>query len=68
MFVGMGHQRSASTEPYIDKKGEFWNEVIPWKGKLIGKLLLIVIMADPERFTFKGKPITYIRVFIEFYN
>ncbi len=27
-----------------------------------------MIIADPERFTDKGKPITYIRAFVELYN
>ncbi len=39
-----------------------------WNSKPIGKLLLIITMADPERFTFKGKSITYIGAFVELYN
>ena len=31
-------------------------------------LLLTVTVADPERFTFKSKPVTYTRVFVELYN
>ena len=30
--------------------------------------MLIVTVADPERFTSKGKPVTYTRAFVEFYN
>ena len=44
------------------------NERKPWNGKQIGKLLLIVTVADPERFTAKGKPITYTGAFVEFYK
>ncbi len=34
----------------------------------MGKLLLIVIIADLKRFTNKSKPITYIRVLVKLYN
>ncbi len=44
------------------------NDRKSWNGKQIGKLLLIVTVADPERFTDKGKPITYIRAFVKLYN
>ncbi len=44
------------------------NDRKPWNGKQIGKLLLIVTIADPERFTDKGKSITYIGAFVELYN
>ena len=39
-----------------------------WNGKLIRKLLLTVTVADPEQFTPKDKPVTYIGAFVEFYN
>lgn len=32
------------------------------------KLLLTVIVADPEQFTAKGKSITYIEVFVKLYK
>ena len=44
------------------------NERKPWNGKQIGKLLLIVTVADPEWFTAKGKPITYTGAFVELYK
>ena len=44
------------------------NEGKPCNGKLIGRLLVTVTLADPERFTPKGKPITYTEVFVELYN
>ena len=44
------------------------NERKPWNGKQIGKLLLIVTVADPEWFTAKGKPIIYTRTFVELYK
>ena len=37
-------------------------------GKLIGKILLIVTVADLEQFILKSKPITYIEAFVELYN
>ncbi len=52
----------------MDKRREPRDEKMSWNGKLIGKLLLTVIVADPERFTLKGKPVTYTRAFVEFYN
>ena len=48
--------------------GEPRNERKPWNGKLIGRLLLTVTVADLERFAFKGKPVTYTRAFVELYN
>ncbi len=44
------------------------NDRKPWNGKQIGKLLLTVTVADPERFTAKDKPITYTGAFVELYN
>ena len=44
------------------------NERKPWNGKQIRKLLLIVTVADPERFTAKNKPITYTGAFMELYK
>ena len=44
------------------------NERKPQNGKQIRKLLLIVTVADPERFTAKGKPITYTGAFVELYK
>ena len=44
------------------------NERKSWNGKQIGKLLLIVTVADPEWFMAKSKPITYTRAFVELYK
>ena len=44
------------------------NEKKPWNRKQIGKLLLIVTVADPERFTAKSKPITYTGAFVKRYK
>ena len=44
------------------------NERKSWNGKQIRKLLLIVTVADPERFTAKGKQITYTGTFVELYK
>ena len=44
------------------------NERKPWNRKQIGKLLLIMTVADLERFTVKGKPITYTGPFVELYK
>ena len=44
------------------------NEGRPWNGKLIRKLLLTVTVADLERFTPKGKPVTYTGALVELYN
>ncbi len=44
------------------------NDRKPWNGKQIGQLLLIVFVADPEQFTDKSKPITYIAAFVKLYN
>ena len=44
------------------------NEGMQWNSKLIRKLLLIIIMADPEWFTLKAKPVIYTEVFVELYN
>ena len=44
------------------------NERKLWNGKQIRKLLLIVTVADPERFTAKSKPITYTGAFVELYK
>ena len=56
----------------MDRGGELiyepTNERKPWNGKQIEKLLLIVTVADPERFTAKGKPITYTGAFVELYK
>ena len=72
MFDGMGHQRTASPGPYMDRGGEPINRPSnkgkPWNGKLIGRLLLTVTVADPERFTPKGKPVIYTGAFVELYN
>ena len=43
-------------------KGKLWN------GKLIRRLLLTMIVPDLERFTHKGKRVTYTRAFVELYN
>ena len=39
-----------------------------WNGQPIGKLLLIVTVADWEQFTLKDKPVIYTRVFVKLYN
>ncbi len=39
-----------------------------WNRKQIGKLLLILTIADSKQFTDKSKSITYIRAFVELYN
>ncbi len=57
MWIGW---KEPEDEPLNDKK--------PWNGKPIRKLLLIVTVVDPERFTDKGKPIIYIGAFVELYN
>ena len=44
------------------------NKRKPWNGKQIGKLLLIVTVADPERFTAKNKPVIYTGAFVELYK
>ena len=44
------------------------NERKPWNRKQIGKLLLIMTIADPERFTAKDKPITYTEAFVGLYK
>lgn len=44
------------------------DEQISGNGKIIRKLLLIVIMADPEPFTFKDKLVTYTKAFVKLYN
>ncbi len=49
-------------------RGEPRNKGRPWNGKLIGKLLLAVTVADRERFTPKGKPVTYTGALVELYN
>ncbi len=51
-----------------EPKDRLFNNKKSWNRKQIGKLLLIITIADPEQFTDKGKPITYIRVFVELYN
>ena len=40
----------------------------PYNGKQIGRLLLIVTVADLEWFTPKSKPVTYTSAFVELYN
>lgn len=47
---------------------ESFNNKKLWNGKLIEKLLLIVIVADLKQFIDKSKLITYIRVFVKLYN
>lgn len=68
----MGHQQTAPPRLYMDRGGEPinrpGNEKKPWNGKLIGRLLLTVSMADLKRFTLKGKPVTYTGAFVELYN
>ena len=44
------------------------NERKPQNRKQIRKLLLIMTVADPERFTAKSKPITYTGAFVELYK
>ncbi len=57
MWIG---RKEPEDRPLNDRK--------PWNGKQIGKLLLIVTVADPEQFTDKGKLITYIGAFVKLYN
>ena len=40
----------------------------PWNGKLMGRLLVTVTVADPEQFAPKDKLVRYIKAFVEFYN
>ncbi len=47
---------------------ELRNEGRSWNGKLIGKLLLTVTVADPEQFTPKSKPVIYTGTFVKLYN
>ncbi len=62
-------QVTRSGDPVITIGGkEPGNKGRPWNGKLIGKLLLTVTMADPEQFTPKGKPVTYTGALVELYN
>ena len=72
MFDDMGYQRTVSPGLYMDRGGEpiNWpsNKAKLWNGKLIGKLLLIMTMANPERFTPKSKPVIYTGVFVKLYN
>ena len=68
MFVEVGHQQLALIGPYMDRGQESRNEGRPWNGNLIGKLLLTITMAYPERFTPKNKPVIYTRVLVELYN
>ena len=51
-----------------DKKPEDLNNTKPWNRKQIEKLLLIVTIANSDRFTAKSKPITYIGAFVELNN
>ena len=48
--------------------GNKLDERSPWGGKLVGRLLLIVIVADPQQLDQKGKPIIYTGAFVEIYN
>ena len=72
MFVNIGYQWTPSSEPYMDSRGELIYEPINkkklWNRKQIVKLLLIVTVADPKRFTAKGKSITYTEAFVELYK
>ena len=56
----------------MDKGGEPihepTNEKKPWNRKQIGKLLLIVIVADLKWFRAKSKPIIYTGAFVELYK
>ena len=44
------------------------NKEKTWNGKLIGRLLLTMTVADLERFTPKGKSVTYTGAFVELWN
>lgn len=68
IFVRVEHHQSAPTEPYMDREGELRNEEKSWNRKLIERLLLTITVAEPERFTFKGKLVIYTRAFVGFYN
>lgn len=52
----------------MDQGVESRNERRQLNDKLIRRLLLIIIVADPERFTLKDKPVTYTKAFVELYN
>ena len=71
MFDGMEHQRTALLGPYMDRGGEPINRPSnkgkPWNDRLIGRLLLTVTVADPERFTHKGNSVTYTGACVELY-
>ena len=43
------------------------NEEKLWNGKLIGKLLLSVTIADPKQFTLQDNTVTHIEAFLEVY-
>ena len=72
MFNGIEHQWTVLPRLYMNREGEpinqFSSKGKPWNGKLIGRLLLIVTVLDPEGFTLKRKPVTYIGAFVELYN
>ncbi len=58
-----------SQQDYIQiTEGEPRNKGRPWNGKLILKLLLTIIVPNSERFTPKGKSVTYTGVLVELYN
>ena len=48
MFIRVGYQQSTPTGPYMDRGIEPRNVEMSWNGKLIGKLLLTITVADPE--------------------
>ena len=62
-----------------DSSGRFWQDHIwlggnepdeksLWGGKLVGRLLLTVTVADPQRLDQKKKPVMYTGAFVEIYN
>ena len=72
IFDRIEHQQTAPSGPYIDRGGKpinrSSNEIKPWNVKLVEKLLLTMTVTNPKRFTPKGKPVTYTKAFVEFYN
>ena len=63
-----GSSNSHVWQDHIWLAGNEPDERSPWGGKMIGKLLLTVTVADPQRLDRKGKPVMYTGAFVEIYN
>ncbi len=63
-----GGSSSDARQDYIWLGGDEPDERSPWGGKMIGRLLLTVTVADPQRSNRKGKPMMYTGAFLEVYN